>query len=171
MVTAGLSLGVLAVLALVGRPLLFSSFDPVLAEARGLPVRLLGSLFLVLVAVTVSIAMQVIGVLLVFALLVGPPATAIRLVHRPASAMRIVNHSGAGLHLAGNFAGRQQLLAGQLLHHYAGLWCIPAGTLTVEVSERPANRLSRRPSSFYAPNFRGSCRSEKANQSQIHPYR
>ena len=86
-VTAGLSLGVLAVLALVGRPLLFSSFDPLMAEARGLPVRLLGSLFLVLVAVTVSIAMQVIGVLLVFALLVGPPATAIRLVRRPASVM------------------------------------------------------------------------------------
>ena len=87
LITAGLSLAVLAVLAILGRPLLFSSFDPVLAEARALPVRILGSLFLVLVAVTVSIAMQVIGVLLVFALLVGPPATAIRLVHRPVSAM------------------------------------------------------------------------------------
>jgi zinc/manganese transport system permease protein len=86
-VTAGLSAGLMAILALVGRPLLFSSFDPVLAEARGLPVQRLGSLFLVLVAVTVSIAMQVIGVLLVFALLVGPPATAIRLVRRPAYAM------------------------------------------------------------------------------------
>jgi zinc/manganese transport system permease protein len=86
-VTAGLSAGLITIMALVGRPLLFSSFDPELAEARGLPVRLLGSLFLVLVAVTVSIAMQVIGVLLVFALLVGPPATAIRLVRRPASAI------------------------------------------------------------------------------------
>ena len=44
-----------------------------------------------LVAVTVSIAMQVIGVLLVFALLVGPPATAIRLVRRPASAIGSVD--------------------------------------------------------------------------------
>jgi len=86
-VTAGLSAGLMAILALVGRPLLFSSFDPELAEARGLPVRLLGSLFLILVAVTVSIAMQVIGVLLVFALLVGPPATAIRLVRCPAYAI------------------------------------------------------------------------------------
>lgn len=86
-VTAGFSLGVLAVLVLVGRPLLFSSFDPLMAEARGLPVRLLGSLFLVLVAVSVSIAMQVIGILLVFALLVGPPATAIRLVRHPGSAI------------------------------------------------------------------------------------
>jgi len=87
LVTAGLSLGILVVLALVGRPLLFSSFDPVMAEARGLPVALLGSLFLILVALTVSIAMQVIGVLLVFALLVGPPATAIRLAHRPGPIM------------------------------------------------------------------------------------
>ena len=86
-VTAGLSAGLITIMALVERPLLFSSFDSELAEARGLPVRLLGSLFLVLVAVTVSIAMQVIGVLLVFALLVGPPATAIRLVRRPASAI------------------------------------------------------------------------------------
>ncbi|MGB8213848.1 MAG: metal ABC transporter permease [Anaerolineales bacterium] len=89
LVTAGLSLGVLAILALVGRPLLFSSFDPILAEARGLPVQLLGSLFLVLVAITVSIAIQVIGVLLVFALLVGPAATAIRLVRSPAAAIGV----------------------------------------------------------------------------------
>lgn len=86
-VTAGLSAGLITIMALVERPLLFSSFNSELAKARGLPVRLLGSLFLVLVAVTVSIAMQVIGVLLVFALLVGPPATAIRLVRRPASAI------------------------------------------------------------------------------------
>jgi len=106
-VTAGLSAGLMAVLALVGRPLLFSSFDPELAEARGLPVRLLGSLFLVLVAVTVSIAMQVIGVLLVFALLVGPPATAIRLVHRPAGAIGLsiilgLTYTWLGILLAAN---------------------------------------------------------------------
>ncbi len=91
----------------MGRPLLFSSFDPLMAEARGLPVRLLASLFLVLVAVTVSIAMQVIGVLLVFALLVGPPATAIRLVHRPASVMLLsiilgLIYTWLGIFLAAN---------------------------------------------------------------------
>jgi len=109
LVTAGLSFGVLATLALLGRPLLFSSFDPVLAEARGLPVQFLGSLFLVLVAVTVSIAMQVIGVLLVFALLVGPPATAIRLVHRPAYAIGLsvilgLAYTWLGILLAANSA-------------------------------------------------------------------
>ena len=106
-VTAGLSLGILAVLAWAGRPLLFSSFDPLMAEARGLPVRLLGSLFLVLVAVSVSIAMQVIGVLLVFALLVGPPATAIRLVRHPGSAILLaiilgLVYTWLGIFLAAN---------------------------------------------------------------------
>ena len=106
-VTAGLSLGVLAVMALVGRPLLFSSFDPLMAEARGLRVQLLGSLFLVLVAVSVSIAMQVIGVLLVFALLVGPPATAIRLIRHPGSAILLaiilgLIYTWLGIFLAAN---------------------------------------------------------------------
>jgi zinc/manganese transport system permease protein len=69
------------------RPLLFSSFDPEVAEARGVPVRALAIAFLVLVAITVSISVQVVGVLLIFTLLVGPPATAVRLAHRPQGAI------------------------------------------------------------------------------------
>ncbi|HBF38462.1 MAG TPA: ABC transporter permease [Firmicutes bacterium] len=65
------------------RPLLFSTFDPLVAEARGVPVRFLSIFFLVLVAVTVSLSIQVMGALLVFTLLVGPAATATRLVQRP----------------------------------------------------------------------------------------
>src|SRR5579859_4908344 len=65
------------------RPLLFSSFDPEVAEARGVPVRVLSILFLVLVAVTVSMSVQIVGVLLIFTLLVGPAATAMRLVKNP----------------------------------------------------------------------------------------
>jgi zinc/manganese transport system permease protein len=83
LLSAVLALAILIALAVLGRPLLFSSFDPEVAEARGLPVRLLGVLYLVLVALAVSLAMQVVGMFLVFALLVGPPATAIRLVSRP----------------------------------------------------------------------------------------
>lgn len=84
LLSALLTAAVLAALAGLGRPLLFSSLDPELAEARGVPVRLLGSVFLLIVAVTVSIAIQIVGVLLVFALLVGPAATAIRLARQPA---------------------------------------------------------------------------------------
>ena len=69
------------------RPLLFSSFDPEVAQARGVPVRSLSTLFLVLVAVTVSISVQVVGILLIFTLLVGPAATATRLVRSPLGAI------------------------------------------------------------------------------------
>ena len=73
----------LGVLIAIFRPLLFSSYDPELAEARGVPVRLLAIVFLVLVAVVVSISVQVVGILLIFTLLIGPAAAARRLTHRP----------------------------------------------------------------------------------------
>jgi zinc/manganese transport system permease protein len=85
--TALLGLGILAAVALLWRPLLFSSYDPELAETRGVAVQPLAAAFLVLIALTISIATQVVGTLLVFALLVGPAATAIRLVHRPGRAV------------------------------------------------------------------------------------
>lgn len=78
----------LAVLALY-RPLLFSSLDEDVAEAKGVPVQTLGVLFFVLVAVAISIAVQVVGVLLIFALLVTPAAIAERLARRPSQALAI----------------------------------------------------------------------------------
>jgi zinc/manganese transport system permease protein len=83
LITAVFSILTLATLLVMYRPLLFSSFDPEVAQARGVPVRQLGVIFLVLVAMTVSVSAQVVGVLLIFTLLVGPAATASRLVHRP----------------------------------------------------------------------------------------
>jgi zinc/manganese transport system permease protein len=75
--------GCLLVLLALGRPLLFSSVDPDIAEARGVPVRLVGAAFLVLLAVAAAGTSQVTGSLLVFALLVTPAATASRLTARP----------------------------------------------------------------------------------------
>lgn len=68
----------LAVLALMSRPLLFVSLEPELAEAKGVSPRVIGVLFLLLVAIAVAEATQVVGILLVFALLVGPAAAAER---------------------------------------------------------------------------------------------
>ncbi|HLI06376.1 MAG TPA: metal ABC transporter permease [Ktedonobacteraceae bacterium] len=73
----------LAVLIAIFRPLLFSSYDPELAQARGVPVRALAIVFLALLAVVVSISVQIIGILLIFTLLIGPAATARRLAHSP----------------------------------------------------------------------------------------
>ena len=72
----------LAALSVVARPLLFVTLQPELAEARGVSPRLLSVLFLGLVAIAVAEAAQIVGVLLVFTLMVGPAAAAQRLTTR-----------------------------------------------------------------------------------------
>ncbi|MBV9512749.1 MAG: metal ABC transporter permease [Mycobacteriaceae bacterium] len=74
----------LAALAAVGRPLLWTSIDPDTAGAQGIPTRLVAVVFLLVLGVAAAGASQVTGSLLVFALLVCPPATAQRLTARPA---------------------------------------------------------------------------------------
>jgi zinc/manganese transport system permease protein len=69
----------LAALAVISRPLLFASLQPELAEAKGVSLRLYSVLFLAIVAVATAECAQIVGVLLVFALMVGPAATAQRL--------------------------------------------------------------------------------------------
>jgi len=71
------------VLLFIARPLLFASLDPDVAAAHGVPVRLLGLGFMVLLAVTVSEATIAVGALLVFALLLLPAAIAYQLISRP----------------------------------------------------------------------------------------
>ena len=83
-VTATVVAGCLVVGALViARPLLFASLDAGVARARGVPVRLLGPLFLALVGATAAEASQVVGALLLLGLLSAPPAAARRLTDRP----------------------------------------------------------------------------------------
>lgn len=79
--------GVIAVLAAIGRPLLFASVDPDVATARGLPVTALGVVFLLLLGLSAAEASQITGTLLVFALLVMPAATAQQLTTRPAAGL------------------------------------------------------------------------------------
>jgi zinc/manganese transport system permease protein len=102
-VTAVFCLLTILALLLCFRPLLFSSFDPEVAHARGVPVRLLGMLFLLLVAITVSMSVQVVGVLLIFTLLVGPAATASRLVRTPWRAILLAVVLGLGITWLGIF--------------------------------------------------------------------
>lgn len=82
-VLLGVTAIVLAVVAELGRPLLFASVDPSVAAARGVPVRALSTGFLVLLGATVAEASQITGTLLVFALLVMPAATAQTLTAKP----------------------------------------------------------------------------------------
>ncbi len=69
----------LAGLGLISRPLIFASLQPELAEAKGVPLRFVSTAFLAIVAVAVSECAQIVGVLLVFTLMVGPPAAAQRI--------------------------------------------------------------------------------------------
>jgi zinc/manganese transport system permease protein len=76
----GLAVVTLGGLAAIMRPLIFASLQPELAEAKGVPLNFISIAFLVIVALAVSESAQIVGILLVFALMVGPPATAQRLV-------------------------------------------------------------------------------------------
>ncbi len=77
------------VIAFVYRPLLFASVNPAVAEARGVPVRLLSVVFMALLGSAVTMAVLAVGTLLLFALVVTPAATAIMLTARPATAMAV----------------------------------------------------------------------------------
>ncbi len=82
------SFGAFCLLAVtaIHRPLVLSSISPDIATARGVPVRLVGVVHLLVMAVAVSLAALTIGAVLSTALLVGPAATALRLTNRPARA-------------------------------------------------------------------------------------
>jgi zinc/manganese transport system permease protein len=84
---AGCAAGVLLVLALVWRPLLFTSVDPDVARARGVPVRGLSVLFAVLVGVATGLAVPTVGALLVLSLLITPAAAAARVTASPVTAL------------------------------------------------------------------------------------
>jgi zinc/manganese transport system permease protein len=74
---------VLAVLAAIWRPLMFASLDEDVAAARGVPVRLLGPLFMVLLGCAVAVSVQIVGALLVLALLLVPAAAAMKVTASP----------------------------------------------------------------------------------------
>jgi zinc/manganese transport system permease protein len=75
---------VIVVLGVIYRPLLFASIDPEIAIARGVPTRLVGLVFVYVLAVTVTEAAQIVGTLLVLSLAITPAAAARRLTANPA---------------------------------------------------------------------------------------
>ncbi|BBO59336.1 metal ABC transporter permease [Mycoavidus sp. B2-EB] len=106
-VLAVLSLICLATLAFIMRPLIFATLQPELAQAKGISLQLVSVLFLTLVALAVVACTQIVGVLLVFTLMVGPAATAQNLTTR----------LGAGIAAAVFFA-LTQAWAGIALAYY-----------------------------------------------------
>jgi zinc/manganese transport system permease protein len=74
---------VVIALLVIWRPLSFASLDPEVAEARGVPTKALGIVFMLLLALAVAASVQIVGALLVMTLLVTPAAAALRLTSSP----------------------------------------------------------------------------------------
>lgn len=80
---------VLLTILLIFRPLLFSSLDEEVAEAKGIKTMFIGLIFMFILAITTSIAVQIVGVLLIFALLVTPAAVAQKLTKSPITGISV----------------------------------------------------------------------------------
>lgn len=87
--SAWIAAGLILVLVFIARPLLFASLDPAVAAGRGVPVRILGPLFLAIVGATAGEASQAVGALLLLGLLAAPAAAARRLTDRPWAAFTL----------------------------------------------------------------------------------
>ncbi len=98
---AAFGLGVMLVIAALYKEFLVISFDPVLAQTLRLPVTRFNNLMLVLIAVTVAVAMQTVGVALMVAMLVTPAATASLLTRRLLPMMTIAAALAAGSGVVG----------------------------------------------------------------------
>jgi zinc/manganese transport system permease protein len=134
---------VLAALAAIGRPLLFASVDPQVAAARGVPVRALSIVFLLLLGAATAEAAQITGSLLVFALLVLPAATAQVLTARPALSLGLTLVLGFAVTWAG-------LVAAWYWPYPLGFFVTTfafAGYLLAQLGTRLAARLGTRPES------------------------
>lgn len=85
----GFSAVSVAAVLVLHRPLLVCAIHPDIAAARGIPVRVVGAIYLAAVAITVALTSITIGAILSTALLVGPAATAVKLTRRPTTAMAL----------------------------------------------------------------------------------
>jgi zinc/manganese transport system permease protein len=86
--------GALLAVGVLYRPLLLSSLDPDLAAVRGVPVRLIGWLHLIVVALAVALSAITVGAILATALLIGPAAIALHLARRPGLAILLATAIG-----------------------------------------------------------------------------
>ncbi len=127
---AAISLGGLAVLA---RPLLFASAQPELAEAKGVDLRLIGVAFLAIVALATAECVQIVGVLLVFALMVGPAAAAQQLTTRLGLGLLL----SAALALAEAWLG---LTLAYVTDWPASFWITALSAAVYLLASRPAAR-------------------------------
>lgn len=88
-ITVSAAVAIVLTVSLMHRPLLLSSLDDEIAEARGIRIGLMSVVVLLVLAATASVATPIIGVLLAFSILVGPAATGALLTSRPLRAVAV----------------------------------------------------------------------------------
>lgn len=115
------------VIAVIWRPLLLATVSPDIAAARGVPVRLVGLAYMLALAVAVGLSSLTIGAILSTALLIGPPATALRLTRRTGRAVALACLTG----LAATWLG--VLLAYDSFYWGAGHQGLPVSFFIVAV--------------------------------------
>ena len=109
----------LAITLTIYRPLLLSSVNAEMASARGIPVRLVGVLYLLALALAAALAAITIGTILSTALLVGPAASALRITRRPLTALLTAARHRHRRDLARHHPRLRQLLLAAARHHLA----------------------------------------------------
>ena len=133
-----IALVISAVTVAIARPLLFASLDENVAAARGVPVRLLGSGFLVLVGATAAESTQVVGALLILGLLAAPAGAATRLTTRPLWGLGL----SAAIAVASVWIG---LTASYAIPKMPPSFAILAVATLIYLATIPAGHLRRRP--------------------------
>lgn len=78
---------IIAALATLWRPLMFASLDPIVAQAKGVPLRALSLIFMVILGIATALSVQIVGSLLVLALLITPAAAALQVTASPLKAL------------------------------------------------------------------------------------
>ncbi len=132
-----LAVFVAIVLGLMYRALLFTSFDPVVAQASGIRTELVDYVLLVLLALTIVISIQSVGIVLVAALLVTPPAAAAQLTRRFTHMLALSVAIGAACAVLG-------LYASYYMHAASGATIVLLATLVFFLAMLAGNRLRAR---------------------------
>lgn len=137
----GLAGLVAATLAAVHKPLLLASVSPELAAARGIPVRTLGAVYLLSTALAVALSDVTIGAILSTALLIGPPAAALRLCSRPSRAIAAAAAIGVAVTWLGLLAAYDSYYWPPLHRGWPASFLIVALTLIVYLGARGLSRM------------------------------
>ena len=150
---AGLSVAILAIVVLFYKELLVLAFDPIQAQVLRLPTTFLRYLLLILIALTIVIALQTVGIALVLAMLVTPAATAQRVTRRMRPMMMVAAMIGMSANLIGLYlsyyvniaSGPAMVLVATLFFALVFLFAPERGLIAQRLKRRPAYAIAGQP--------------------------